>query len=138
MVTKTWPCSPLLHPSPTAMPMNSAMRGSMDSAPKRPGIRASWSPAFRSPALTSPRLDVRAEDFGDGNQVAVLADDLDHRPADEIPDRDRAFGRGDQSVAGDAGIAGVDPGRVRAGVPVVHRGVELHAGVAAGPGRLGD
>ena len=36
-----------------------------------------------------------------------------------------------------AGVAGVDARRVRAGVPVVDGGVELHARVAALPGRLG-
>ena len=37
-----------------------------------------------------------------------------------------------------ARVAGVDPRRVRAGVPLVDRGVELHAGVAAHPRAFGD
>src|SRR4029077_20853040 len=36
-----------------------------------------------------------------------------------------------------AGVGGVDPVRVRAGVPVVNRGVVLQPGIAAGPGRIG-
>ena len=35
-----------------------------------------------------------------------------------------------------AGVRGVDPPRVRAGVPAVDRRVVLHARIAAGPGRL--
>src|SRR5207248_7782574 len=37
-----------------------------------------------------------------------------------------------------ARIAGADRPRRRAGVPVVHRGVELQTGIGAGPGRVAD
>ena len=37
-----------------------------------------------------------------------------------------------------AGVRRVDPPRLRAGVPLVDRAVELHARIGAGPGRVGD
>src|SRR5262249_48858005 len=43
-----------------------------------------------------------------------------------------------QRLTGHARVAGVDAPILRAGVPLVDRGVVLHAGVRAGPGRVSD
>ena len=65
-------------------------------------------------------------------ELAVLVEEL-HQV-----ERGQVAGRVvDVHVLG-AGVGGVDAAAVRAGVPVVDRRVELHAGVAALPGRLGD
>ena len=53
-------------------------------------------------------------------------------------DRRQVAGRVVEEHVLGARVAGVDAGRVRAGVPLVDGGVELHAGIAAHPGALGD
>src|SRR5205807_4156348 len=66
--------------------------------------------------------------------------DVDDLP-DEVTDRHGVptVGDADERVAGDAArVGGVDPPVHRAGVPLVDGGVELHAGVGAGPGGVGD
>src|SRR5262249_30780368 len=80
----------------------------------------------------------RAEDLHHGNKVSVLPYYMNDLLTYEILDRHQPLAGRDERVAGDTGIAGVDPSRVRAGVPVVDRRVELHAGIAAGPSGLRD
>ena len=65
-------------------------------------------------------------------ELAVVLDEL-HQV-----DRRQVAGRVVQEHVLRARVAGVDASRVRAGVPLVDGGVELHAGIAAHPGAFGD
>ena len=65
-------------------------------------------------------------------ELAALVEEL------EQVERGQIAGRVVQMHVLAARIGGVDPPRVRAGVPVVDRGVELHPGIAAGVRRLRD
>jgi len=67
-----------------------------------------------------------------GIELAVLA-----LEAHEVQAREVARGVVEAHVF-TAGVAAVDAAAHRPGVPIVDRGVELHAGVAAGPRGLGD
>ena len=64
-------------------------------------------------------------------EVAVWLAELHQVDAGEVA------GRVVQEHVLGARIRGVDPARIRAGVPAVDRGVVLHAGIAALPGALG-
>ena len=75
------------------------------------------------PAGVTDRLDV---------ELAVLVDEL-HQVQ-----RGQVAGRVVEEHVLGAGVARVDPTALRAGVPVVDRGVELQARVGAAPGRVGD
>ncbi len=59
------------------------------------------------------------------------------RELHEVQRRQVAGGVVEEHVLG-ARIAGVDPRRVLRGVPLVDGGVELHAGIAAAPGGVGN
>ena len=59
-------------------------------------------------------------------------------PAHQRVDAAPAVRRGDERVAGHARVARVDAPVRGAGVPLVDRGVVLHAGIGAGPRRVGD
>ena len=56
---------------------------------------------------------------------------------EQVQGRQIAGGIVQEHVFG-AGVGGVDPARRRASVPFIDGGIELDAGVSAGPGRVGD
>ena len=58
-------------------------------------------------------------------------------PLEDLSEGDQALVRRDALVAGEARVGGVDPVRRLHGIPLVDRGVVLHAGVAADPGGFG-
>ena len=78
---------------------------------------------------------------GDGD-VGGVAEGFDvklavGRELHEVQRSQVAGGVVEEHVLG-ARIAGVDPGSVLRGVPLVDGGVELHAGIAAAPGGVGN
>ena len=83
------------------------------------------------------RLVAGGEDAGHQVGLAVRADDA-RGLADQRIDPLPAVRGGHQGLAGHARVARVDPPVLGAGVPLVDRGVVLHAGVGAGPGRVRD
>ena len=82
-------------------------------------------------------LGAGREDARHQVRLAVGADDAG-RLADELVDAPPALGGRHQRVAGHARVGRVDAAVLRAGVPLVDRGVVLEAGIGRGPRRVGD
>ena len=83
------------------------------------------------------RLAPRREHPGDQVGLAVGADDPGG-VANQLVDAPPAVRRRHEGVARHARVARVDPSVLGAGVPLVDRGVVLHAGIGGGPGGMGD
>src|SRR5439155_11388247 len=80
-------------------------------------------------------LSACCEDVADHMRLTIGAHDTGraaHQGVYPAP----ALGGRDEHVPGHARVARVDAARARAGVPIMDRRVELHARIAARPGRL--